>query len=423
VLFIENFVECSFIIFVPNCSNFLILLAALQQNRAKFFLDCIVYEETSPVKTENKIWMNAESSYGIKFEISLCTQPPPGFSLLFLKTDDALPDSPTSPLSFDDSKKRIAVEALASCYDAILLHSSVETGTSPSFRHDYFLLKNDVPTPTIYRLPEIPGPHGFNIGILHHKCGHYIVAALKESMTSSIATGSSVLSGYKTSKLTEGPCVCIFSTLTEKWICRPVSLPGDLTSWNWEIDIVLANDNSFWWVDLRCGILSYDVDQQQSTLQFVPLPSACFQVGEIESCTREDCSVSISNGELKYVHIFRKNHLTYDYGIKSQQCEDSVKIWSWRDGNWVEDYEMKFAEFWEGTAWSSRVLPKFVPAYPTMDPWCPYLVNFFLPSGHCFDGYVIGVDLLSMEMQYCGEECKGLLAVTGGLEIFEFSGI
>jgi hypothetical protein len=58
-----------------------------------------------------------------------------------------------------------------------------------------------------------------------------------------------------------------------------------------------------------------------------------------------------------------------------------------------------------------------------MDPWCPYLVNFFLPSGHCFDGYVIGVDLLSMEMQYCGEECKGLLAVTGGLEIFEFSGI
>jgi hypothetical protein len=70
-----------------------------------------------------------------------------------------------------------------------------------------------------------------------------------------------------------------------------------------------------------------------------------------------------------------------------------------------------------------KASPKFVPAYPTIDHQCPYLVNFFLPTGHLFDGYVIGVDLLSMEIQYLGEEYKGLLNHVRGLEIFEFSGI
>lgn len=69
------------------------------QNRAKFFLNCVVYEEIASDTTESKTWIDAEASYDIKFEISLCTQSPPGFSRLFLKTDDALPDTPTSTLS------------------------------------------------------------------------------------------------------------------------------------------------------------------------------------------------------------------------------------------------------------------------------------------------------------------------------------
>ena len=144
---------------------------------------------------------------------------------------------------------------------------------------------------------------------------------------------------------------------------KSVSLPDDLTSWNWDIHTVLANENSFWWVDLCCGILSYDLDQHQSALGFIPVPTACLEDGY-----RQDRFVSISTGELRFVHIFRKDDLFCDYGIKSQQCEDYVKTWSWRDGRWIEEYEMKFADFWEGTSYSSSRLPKFVPAYSTVDP-------------------------------------------------------
>lgn len=385
------------------------------QKGATFFLDCVAYEETSLVEAGKKIWIDAETSDDKKFKISLCTQSPPGFSRLFVKTDDKLPDSPTSTLPYDMVKKSITVEAVASCYNAILMHTSVPSGTFPRFRHKYFLLHNDVPTPKISRLPEMPGPHEINIGLLHHESGHYTVAVLKETMA------SSMLSGYKKSKLTEGPCVCSFSTSTGKWTCRHVTLPGDLTSWDWDIDVVLANDNSFWWVDLRCGILSYDIDQQHSALEFIPLPSECYQGREIDYHMRENRCVSICNGELKCVHIFRKNGVFFNYVREKQQCEDSVKIWSWRDGNWVKDYEMKFAQLWEGRTYSSVCAPEFVPTYPTIDLHCPSLVNFFLPTGHLFDGCVIGVDLLSMEIKYCGEKYKGLLHDVRGLEIFEFS--
>ena len=107
------------------------------------------------------------------------------------------------------------------------------------------------------------------------------------------------------------------------------------------------------------------------------LGSSHFQDGGIECYFREDRCVSICNGELRCVRIFRKNHLFFDYGMKPQQCEDSVKIWSWRDGNLIEEYEMKFAEFWEDTTYSSKRLPRLVSAYPTIDPRCPNLVNFF----------------------------------------------
>uniref|UniRef100_A0A453IHC4 DUF1618 domain-containing protein n=2 Tax=Aegilops tauschii subsp. strangulata TaxID=200361 RepID=A0A453IHC4_AEGTS len=190
-----------------------------------------------------------------------------------------------------------------------------------------------------------------------------------------------------------------------------ILLPG------WDIHTVLANENSFWWVDLCCGILSYDLDQHQSALGFIPVPTACLEDGY-----RQDRFVSISTGELRFVHIFRKDDLFCDYGIKSQQCEDYVKTWSWRDGQRVEECEMKFADFWEGTSYSSSRLPKFVPSYPTVDPCNHNLVNFYLPTGQRFDGHVICVDLPSMEIKYCGKVREGLLHGLR-LEIFEFSGV
>jgi len=367
------------------------------------------------LKLQKKKWIDAETSGDKKFKISLCTQSPPGFSRLFVQTDEALPNSPASTLSYGEVKKRISVEAVASCYNAILMHTSVDSGTYPCFSHKYFLLKNDVPTPKIYRLPEMPGPHEINIGLLHQESGHYIVAVLKETMI------SSMLSGYEKSKLTEGPCLCIFDTSTGKWECKYVTLPGNLTSWNWDIDVVLAKDNIFFWVDLHCGILCYDINQLEPDLGFIPLPSESFQDGETDYHMRKDRCVSICNGELTCVHIFRKNHIFFDYGTKSQQCEDSVKIWRWNYTHWVEDCEMKFAELLESRTYSSMGVPKFVPAYPTIDHHFPTLVHFFLPTGHLCNGYVIGVDMRTMEIECWGEEYEGLLNHVRGLEIFEFS--
>ena len=128
------------------------MLTVLQQKRAKFFLDCVSYEEISSVEAGDKIWIDAETSDDRKFKISLCTQSPPGFCRLFVKADDALLDSPDSTFS-DDDVKEISVEAVASCYNALLMHTSVYSGTYPCFRHKYFLLENDVPTPNISHLP------------------------------------------------------------------------------------------------------------------------------------------------------------------------------------------------------------------------------------------------------------------------------
>ena len=143
------------------------------------------------------------------------------------------------------------------------------------FYHDYLLLKNDVPPLVIWDawVPEL------NFSLLHQS-GHYIVAVLKEGMPSTTATAPSMSSRYKTTGATEGPCVCTFSTLTGEWRSRCVSLPGDLTSWNWHIHTMLANGDSSWWVDLCCGSLSCDPDQHQSAFGFIPLPPpACFEDG------------------------------------------------------------------------------------------------------------------------------------------------
>uniref|UniRef100_N1R434 DUF1618 domain-containing protein n=1 Tax=Aegilops tauschii TaxID=37682 RepID=N1R434_AEGTA len=249
--------------------------------------------------------------------------------------------TPTSTVFRDGVKKKLRAEALASCYNAILMQTIVDTQTYPYFYHDYFLLKNDVPSPVISRLPEIPGGPDLNFGLLHQS-GHYTVAVLKEGMPLTTARSSSV---YERSMATEGP---------------------------------------------PC---------HQSALGFIPVPTACLEDGY-----RQDRFVSISTGELRFVHIFRKDDLFCDYGIKSQQCEDYVKTWSWRDGQRVEECEMKFADFWEGTSYSSSRLPKFVPSYPTVDPCNHNLVNFYLPTGQRFDGHVICVDLPSMEIKYCGKK-------------------
>lgn len=132
----------------------------------------------------------------------------------------------------------------------------------------------------------------------------------------------------------------------------------------------------------------------------------------LSASAQENLDVSISLGKTTFF---------CDYGMKSQQCEDYVETSSWRDGHRVEDHEMKFADFWEGASYSSSRLPKFVPAYPTVDPCNHNLVNFFLPTGQRFDGHVICVDLPSMEIKYCGKVREGLLHGLR-LEIFEFSG-
>lgn len=150
-----------------------------------------MHGETSSLGTDNKIWIGAETSDGINFGISLCTEPSPGFSHLFLKTDDAVAVTPTSTVFCDGVKKRLHVEALTSCYNAILMQTIVDTRTYPYFYHDYFLLKNDVPSPVISRLPEIPGGPDLNFGLLHQS-GRYTVAVLKEGMPLTTARSSSI---------------------------------------------------------------------------------------------------------------------------------------------------------------------------------------------------------------------------------------
>ncbi|XP_044370486.1 uncharacterized protein [Triticum aestivum] len=79
------------------------------QNEPKLFLGCLVYGETSSLGTDYKIWIGAETSDGINFKISLCAEAPPGFSHLFLKTDDAVAVTPTSTVFRDGVKKRVVI--------------------------------------------------------------------------------------------------------------------------------------------------------------------------------------------------------------------------------------------------------------------------------------------------------------------------
>jgi hypothetical protein len=371
----------------------------LQQSRSnQLFLDGLVYQDKSPVQSNasNHRWIGAETGCGIAFQVSLRAHPPPALSTLHIWIDDALrdddDDAPISVVYFDGVRRRISVEAVASCRDVIVMHTGTDSGTLPRFRHDYYLLTDDC----MLRLPPMPGPHEINLGILQWRPHEYTVAVLKEG-------GSSLAKDP-----TEAPYVCIYSTSTNEWSSRTVSVPA---CWSWDIDMVLADGTTFWWVDLHCGIVSYDMDQkhdQSSAVPgFIPLPPPLQpDRDEREYHLRQDRCVGVSAGELRCVHV----------------SEDSVNAWSWRGGEWMQDYQMRLPDLWEKTGYSESGLPKVAPEYPSVDPWQPNLVNFFLPIGKRYDGYIVGLDLVSMEIMYRGQLQKGLLHTVTGLEIVELSG-
>uniref|UniRef100_A0A0D9X2M6 DUF1618 domain-containing protein n=1 Tax=Leersia perrieri TaxID=77586 RepID=A0A0D9X2M6_9ORYZ len=381
-----------------------------------FVLDSDCYEDVSPNSDYNS-WVDAETSkQGIRFKISLHAKAPPCFSRLLFKTDDAECNSPAMP-NIPCGKTTISIGAMSSCYNAILLHTYV---TDPKFEifHEYFLLKNDLPSPVISRLPEMPEWSG-TAGLMYRD-GVYYVAELCENMSLTTKTGIFMSAGQSIPE--ECACICIFSSSTNNWSYKRVSFPPSLTDWCWQTHKVLALDNKFWWVDLRRGLLSCDPHQEQLALDFTELPpEIILEDDDLANVVADRCA-DVSDGLLRFVEISRKNEYYYDYGdCKSKPCSDKVNIWSLRNGHWICDHSLRFAHLWMDESYISRGLPSKVPLFPAIYPCDPYAVYFSIDDSPNGDGRRFGVDLCKKKVIFCSKTCEGLLFMSE-FTVCEFSG-
>ncbi|KAK3123348.1 hypothetical protein QOZ80_8AG0629140 [Eleusine coracana subsp. coracana] len=132
----------------------------------------------------------------------------------------------------------------------------------------------------------------------------------------------------------------------------------------WRNDGSFVLNGKLWWVDLACGLLTYDVLSSDKELRHVPLPPQCTEntTGDLGK-TR---CVRTSGGRVRCVLIHQPNNLP------------SVTMWSFKDDNqWGFDWTVPFSSIWVHRSYfSAPQLFQDIPDLVAIDPYDSDVVYF-----------------------------------------------
>uniref|UniRef100_K3YCE2 DUF1618 domain-containing protein n=1 Tax=Setaria italica TaxID=4555 RepID=K3YCE2_SETIT len=155
----------------------------------------------------------------------------------------------------------------------------------------------------------------------------------------------------------------------------------------WELAAVLICGGRFWWLDLRCGLLSCSCDsllvedEDDSTQQPLDLEfTICYRTSQWSRRRRPVhpsilpsetvALVSISGGRLRYVEVRAHRHSRSRSPVAPPPiCDDcrggDVTSWVLDEdrGGWAEEHTLIFANVWRDESYRSSGLSKEAPEF------------------------------------------------------------